>query len=96
MHCGYNQRLLLCSLGMPSFGMVVNGFGALIFGITESSARLSLTPERLQESVSKPVRLLVWGRCHLVASLEDIYRNTFWVAYVPGNCGSLGVSISTL
>lgn len=83
------------SLGMLGFGMLVDGFGALIFGITQSSVRLSLTPEHLQGRVSGAVRLLVWGLLPL-GGVVGGYIGTRFGLRTSMEIAALGASTSTL
>ncbi|PSR29433.1 MAG: hypothetical protein C7B47_01580 [Sulfobacillus thermosulfidooxidans] len=85
----------LHGLGMLGFGMLVDGFGALIFGITQSTVRLSLTPEHLQGRVSGAVRLLVWGLLPF-GGVVGGYIGTRFGLRTSMEIAAVGASTSTL
>ncbi|NJC73625.1 MFS transporter [Planosporangium thailandense] len=71
-------------------GMLMSGFGAVVYNVTQVSFRQGLTPERLLGRMNATMRFLVWGTMPiggLVGGALGSYlgvRPALWVAAIGG------------
>lgn len=75
-------------LWAAAVGMLVSGFGAVVYNVTQVSFRQRLTPERLLGRMNATMRFLVWGTMPLGGFLGGVLgrylgvRPALWVAAV--------------
>lgn len=67
------------SLAVPfiAAGMMIGGFGAVLYNIQQVSLRQAITPERMQGRMNAVMRFLVWGPIPLGSLVGGAIASTF-------------------
>ena len=67
------------SLAVPfiAAGMMIGGFGAVVYNIQQISLRQAITPERMQGRMNSVMRFLVWGPIPLGSLVGGVIATSF-------------------